>query len=153
MTRAPDIRPLAPADRAAFVALVSLYLAEIAPTLAPPATERIARSWSDPDRFAFTLHDGGLVGFALITRLANGTHEMSEFYIAPTHRKAGLGRAMVGAILPRFPGRWQLGLAKGSPGARDFWTRALADYPIKRGPPLTPNQSASLHFTVKETPT
>lgn len=135
------------------VAMVQDYLAEIAPGLPSPAKERIARVWQDKDRYAFTFHTDALFGFALIRALPNAAWEMSEFYIAPSHRRRGFGRQAVADILRRCPGRWQLGLAKGSTGARDFWVNALSEYHIKRGPPLTPHQSGSLHFIVTETVT
>lgn len=146
-----DIRPLNPDAHSEFTAMVFTYLAEIAPDLPMPGMGSIASAWQDDTRVAFTLHSGDMIGFALITRLRDGTHEISEFYVAPDHRRAGIGARFAQDIVTRFPGRWRLGLAKGNPGARGFWMSALSSYTVRRGPPLTPHQTGSLHFTVKET--
>ena len=145
-----DIRPLDPDDRDLFVTMVRAYLNEIAPELDPPAKDRIARFWTDDNRFAFTLQAPELCGFALITRLPKNVHELSEFYIAPTHRRAGLGRSFARSVVTRFPGPWRLGIAAGNPDAGAFWHATCAPFGPRRGPPLLPSHSASLHFTVPE---
>lgn len=151
----PDVRPLARADRDAFTAMFPPYFAEIAPQIPVPDRTAIARWWTDPDRKALTLHVPEIAGFVLIRHLQDGAHELSEFYIVPARRRRGLGRRMLTAVLPRFPGRWQLGLAAGSAAAKAFWSPALAACPnvghIRTGPPLLPQQSESLHFIVEET--
>lgn len=147
-----ELVPLAPEDRDAFVAMVRDYVSEIAPGLPPVAAEHIAQTLDDPAREALLIRErGGTQGFVLIRHLPGGAHEMSEFYIAPGARRSGLGTRAARSALTRHPGRWQLGVAKGSPHARPFWTGVIA--PLARahpGPPLTPNQSGSLHFIIKE---
>ena len=147
-----ELVPLAPEDRDAFVTMVRAYLAEIGPGLPPVTADRIAQTLDDPAREALLIRDGGgTQGFALIRRLPDGAHEMSEFYIVPGARRSGLGTQAARAALTRHPGRWRLGVAKGSPQARAFWTGAIAPLArAHRGPPLTPQQSGSLHVTIKE---
>lgn len=151
-----DVRTLTSAERAAIAALIPPYFAEIAPDLPVPSVDRIARWWTDTDRFAFSLMNASeLSGFALVRHLENGSHEMSEFYVRPEQRRNGLGRAFAKAVLLRFPGRWQLGVASGASNAKSFWNATLATCRevghIRSGPPLMPLQSASLHFIVTET--
>ena len=147
-----ELVPLAPGDRDSFVAMVRAYLAEIGPDLPPVTAERIVQASDDPLREALVIRDGGRTqGFVLIRRLPDGAHEMSEFYIAPDARRSGLGTQAARAALLRRPGHWQLGVARGNAHARAFWTSVIAPLAkVHRGPPLTPHQSGSLHFTIKE---
>ena len=147
-----SVRVVASCDHAHVANMVRDYLAEIAPQLDPPNANRIARFWTNPNRRAYGFYDAenALVGFALIRILQDGTHEMSEFCIAPSHRRRGLGRDALRQVLRRHPGDWRLGLAAGSVQAAAFWSSALRIYDPIKGPPLTPHQTGSLHFSVKE---
>ena len=147
-----DLTPLTAGDQDAFTGMVRSYLAEIAPDLPAVTADRIATAWDDPAREALLIREGGATkGFALIRHLPDGTREVSEFYVTPDSRRAGLGTRAARAVLRRHPGRWQLGLARTAPAARAFWDHALAPLTrTHRGPPLTPHQSGSLHFTIEE---
>ncbi|TNF64458.1 MAG: hypothetical protein EP307_02735 [Rhodobacteraceae bacterium] len=147
-----DLAPLARGDRDAFLAMLRPYLAEIAPDLPAPTPDRITQVLDDPARHVLTIRvSGSDKGFVLIRRLSCGTHEMSEFYVLPQARRAGLGTRAARAALTRHPGRWQLGVARAATGAESFWQTVLAPLArAHRGPPLTPHQSGSLHFTIKE---
>lgn len=139
-------------DRPAFDALAGPYLAEIAPGLTAEP-EDFDRYWTDPDRHAYGLYAPDLQGFAMIRRLDDGSHELTEFNIAPSYRRRGTGSAFARSVLTRHPGRWRLGIAGAGP-ARDFWAKCLAACAevseIDPGPPFTPHQTASLHFTVRD---
>ena len=147
-----ELVPLAPGDRDAFVGMVRAYVSEIGPDLPPVTAERMARASDDPAREALLIRDGGGTrGFVLIRRLPDGAHEMSEFYVVPGARRSGLGTQAARAALTRHPGRWRLGVAGGNVHARAFWTGVITPLArAHRGPPLTPNQSGSLHFIIKE---
>lgn len=151
MTSPVTIQTLSPDDRDAFTQMVHSYLTEILPNMDQPSQDQIAQSWRKDDRDAFTFHAADLIGFAVVRHLPASAREMSEFYIAPRHRRAGTGLHIARNIIARFPGRWQLGLVSGSTAARAFWQRVLEHHSVKRGPPLTPNQSGSLHFIERET--
>ena len=147
-----ELVPLAAEDRDAFSEMVRAYVCEIGPGLPPVTADRIANVWEDPAREALLIRDQAMTqGFVLIRHLPDGAHELSEFYVAPAARRSGLGTQAARAALTRHKGRWQLGVAQGSPHARAFWTGVIT--PLARahpGPPLTPNQSGSLHFIIKE---
>lgn len=147
-----ELAPLTHADRAAFAEMVRAYLAEIAPGLPVATADRIAAAADDPTREALMISEGGtLMGFALLRLLPDGTRELSEFYIRPDARRAGRGTRAARSILLRRPGPWRLGLARAATQAPVFWNSVLA--PLTRadsGPPLTPHQTGSLHFTIEE---
>ena len=151
----PDFRiqPLAKADREIFAALVRTYLTEIAPSLDQTAQDCIASSWADPNKAVYAFLDGQMFGFAIIRRLDEEFHEMSEFYIDPAHRRRGIGRAAAIDVVRRHAGKWQLGIVSGSESAHAFWMEVFESYQPASSPPLTPHQSGSLHFTVTETVT
>jgi len=151
----PDfyIQPLAEARKETFAALVRTYLAEIAPSLDRMAKDRIARSWEDSHKAVYAFLDGQMFGFAVIRRLDDGFHEMSEFYIDPSRRRRGVGRRAAIDVVRRHPGKWQLGIVSDSEAANAFWMDVFASYQPTFGLPLTPHQSASLQFTVTETVT
>lgn len=153
MTSDFRIQPLAKAGRETFASLARTYLAEIAPSLDQRAQDRIANSWADPNKEVYAFLDDQMFGFAIIRRLDEEFHEMSEFYIDPAHRRRGIGRAAAIDVVRRHPGKWRLGIVSGSDRARSFWMQALKTHPMVFGPPLTAHQSGSLQFTVTETVT
>ncbi len=151
----PDFRvqPLATADCEIFASLVRLYLTEIAPSLDQTAQDRIASSWAAPNKEVYAFLDSQMFGFAIIRRLDEEFHEMSEFYIDRAHRRRGIGRAAAIEVVRRHPGEWQLGIVSESESAHAFWMAALKTHEVAPGPPLTAHQSGSLQFTVTETVT
>ncbi|NIR43538.1 MAG: GNAT family N-acetyltransferase [Gemmatimonadetes bacterium] len=85
--------------------------------------------WTDPNRFPFLIWQGDLiVGFALLRRFASEDPprmQMAEFYIAPCHRREGIGQAAAAAFFERFPGPWELETQIRNEAAIDFWTRCI----------------------------
>ena len=81
--------------------------------------------WSEPGRHAFLVNRSGRpVGFAFVRDPAStgsATHQLSEFYIKPGSRRAGIGRHAVLAIWKRFPGEWELQVLAQNSGAVQFW--------------------------------
>ncbi len=75
------------------------------------------------------------VGFALVTRVriapagAEGaTYRMSEFFIRPQYRQAGIGRNAATLIFDRFTGYWEIVEYLRHPGSVAFWRRVLTAY-------------------------
>src|SRR5258706_10762854 len=63
--------------------------------------------WQEAERWPFwVLANGERAGFALVRRDEDGCVEMAEFYIRPTHRRAGVGVAFARQLLARVPGVW-----------------------------------------------
>lgn len=52
--------------------------------------------------------------------------EVAEFYIVPSRRHAGLGRALARSVFDRHPGSWEVKQLIGATAARSFWQRTLA---------------------------
>jgi predicted acetyltransferase len=73
--------------------------------------------------------DGHLAGFALLNRHGHAgrrvERNMAEFFVARKHRRGGVGTAAAGAILARYPGLWEIAVARRNVGALAFWRRVV----------------------------
>lgn len=129
------------------------YFHEIAPTLNIDPARRAHQMLHRQDVTAFWIsHDGARIGFALVLNLPDDRRELSEFSIAPRHRRLGLGQAAARLILQEFPGRWRMGISAGSPQAAAFWGTCLSMVPglqdLQSGAPFTDHQSKSYTFDI-----
>ncbi len=130
-----ELHPAAPADRARVEALLRPYLLELAPWEAPgtlpdpTAYPLLDRYWEEPGRHAWlVLVDGVDAGFALVRRYDAGADVvsvMAEFYVAPGHRRRGVGRAVALHLMAAFPGRWEVRQLLENAAARAFWSNVL----------------------------
>lgn len=55
--------------------------------------------------------------------------DMGEFFVLRRYRRLGLGRVAAGAVLGRFPGRWEVRQVRTNPAATAFWRTAIP-YPF-----------------------
>lgn len=80
--------------------------------------------WSDPDRFPYIITtESGLAGFAFV--LAGSPHDMAEFFVLSTLRRAGVGADAARQLFERHPGAWQVRQMAANAGATAFWRRAI----------------------------
>ena len=94
--------------------------------------------WRDADRHPLIIEVGGRpVGFALINAFAHSggvcDHSMAEFFVMRKHRRGGVGARAVAQILPMFPGRWEIAIARRNAPAIGFWPRAVGALECVRG--------------------
>jgi len=81
----------------------------------------------DPDRRTYLIEDGGPpLGFAFVSRLAEGPLLMSEFFVVRAARRTGVGRAAALEVLGCHPGRWEIPFQEENPGAARFWRGVAA---------------------------
>jgi predicted acetyltransferase len=101
---------------------------------------RLSLYWEDADRIPYLVRVGGDdAGFALIRRhQATDFNEMAEFYIAPAHRRRGLGRAAAHALFARHPGWWHLQILDSNVRAQAFW-RSVVQGPLRELPQRAAN--------------
>lgn len=83
--------------------------------------------WEDADRIPYLVRVAGEdAGFALVRRHpCTDFREMAEFYIAPAHRRQGVGRMAAQVLFARYPGWWHLQILDGNTGAQAFWRRVI----------------------------
>ena len=91
----------------------------------------LPRYWIEPDRHAFFIHDDVLAGFALVKLGSQRSgdprvRDMAEFFIAPEHRRRGLGTEAAHRVWARFPGPWEVRVLRAHPAALAFWEHAIA---------------------------
>jgi predicted acetyltransferase len=88
-----------------------------------------------PDRHALLLLQGvfpvgfALVGVAPFPWMSPGRDVcLSEFFVAPTHRSCGIGRAAALQLFDRFPGKWEVCELPRHERAIAFWRRVIGEY-------------------------
>jgi predicted acetyltransferase len=87
--------------------------------------------WQEEGRWPFwAMANGSKAGFALVRRDDEGLMHMSEFYIRPTYRRAGLGLSFAHAILRRFPGTWIISEYRSNGAAVAFWRKVASPFPF-----------------------
>lgn len=94
----------------------------------------MGRYWSDPSRTPLIIRWRGLTaGFALVNAMTHSgqpvEHNMAEFFVMRKHRRRGVAKAAVRAILTRLPGAWEVAAAERNHAARAFWPAAVAATP------------------------
>jgi predicted acetyltransferase len=89
--------------------------------------------WSAPDHHPLLIRvNGHVAGFALLNSRARSGMDtdinIADFFIARKHRGGGVGRLVAHALFDRFPGQWEVAIARQNTGAQTFWRRAAETY-------------------------
>ena len=142
-----------PRQQAIFASLLAPYFHEVAPQARIDPAHRATQMLNRKDVTAFWIHfEQARIGFALVLNLPDDRRELSEFMIVPQHRRQGLGQEAASLILREFPGRWRMGISKGSPQAAAFWGTCLSLVPglssLQTGAPFTDHQTKSYTFDI-----
>ena len=96
--------------------------------------EAVAANWwirDDCERIAF--RDGKTaVGFAIVDLSSRFKPDdvdavLLDFYVVPSARRRGVGRAASARVLDQHPGRWLLYALHGNTTAAAFWRSVLAE--------------------------
>ena len=90
----------------------------------------LGRYWETPGWPALLIwHDGILAGFALVNDDAHSrmpvSHNMAEFFILRKHRGQGIGRLAATFIFSRYPGTWEVAIARKNTAAHHFWRKVI----------------------------
>lgn len=91
--------------------------------------------WSEPGCVPLLLRvDGKLAGFALLNQAGHVgrpvDRNMAEFFVVRKHRRAGLGRMAAHQIFTRYPGQWEVAVARRNVAALAFWRRVIGQHPL-----------------------
>lgn len=87
--------------------------------------------WGRSRWWAALLHGGDrLAGFCLVNDHAHSGEpvgrNMAEFFVLRKYRGCGFGRIAAEQIFARFPGSWEVAVARKNVAALRFWQRATA---------------------------
>jgi predicted acetyltransferase len=87
--------------------------------------------WQRPNWSAWLIRrDAALAGFALVNDQAHSglptQRNVAEFFIARKYRGQGTGRSAALALFSRYPGQWELAVARKNVAAYRFWRGILA---------------------------
>jgi predicted acetyltransferase len=70
-----------------------------------------------------------LAGFSLINdRTHSGlpaNRNVGEFFVLRKYRGQGVGRSAIGRIFSRYPGSWEVAVARKNVGGHEFWRKIL----------------------------
>jgi predicted acetyltransferase len=86
--------------------------------------------WQEEGRFALTTHaDARLAGFILVNRWSalnrQLDHSVGEFFVLRKYRRLGVGSRAARILFERWPGRWEVGVARYNKPALSFWQKAI----------------------------
>ena len=82
----------------------------------------------DQHHDAFLLYKGDMpIGF-VVKGVADGRHDICEFYIIPTKRGKRIGETFAHEIFNRYKGAWQVRQIEGASLARKFWRKTISEF-------------------------
>lgn len=92
------------------------------------------RYWSEEGRVPLLLRRAGaLIGFALVNAVGHEVgpldRNMAEFFIVRKYRRGGAGMAAARTIFARYPGLWEVAVARANLAALSFWREAIGGCP------------------------
>lgn len=74
--------------------------------------------------------EGALAGFVLVNDHAHSgepvAHNLAEFFVLRKYRGRGVGRAAAEQVFARFPGAWEVAVARKNVAALAFWRKVVA---------------------------
>lgn len=137
--------PAAPAEREALANMMQLYIHDFSDYLVGRPVADLGENgrfaeypldsyWDEPSRVPLLMRrEGYLVGFALLNAVGHTERaverNMAEFFIARKHRRGGLGTLAARTIFSRYPGLWEVAVARANTPALSFWRSAIAGHP------------------------
>jgi predicted acetyltransferase len=92
--------------------------------------EGLESFWREEGRFALTVEaDGRLAGFILVNRWSALNrvldHSVAEFFVLRKFRRIGVGSHAARLLFERWPGRWEVAVARYNKPALSFWRKAI----------------------------
>jgi predicted acetyltransferase len=86
--------------------------------------------WREDGRVALTVEaDGRLAGFVLVNRWSalnrSPDHAVAEFFVLRKYRRIGVGSRAAKALFERWPGGWEVAVARYNKPALSFWRKAI----------------------------
>jgi predicted acetyltransferase len=85
----------------------------------------VARNSTPPYSQLITVA-GGLGGFVMVSRAADGT-SITDFFVVRALRRTGVGRAAAGQVIAMVRGQWRITFQADNPGVEHFWRQVAAD--------------------------
>jgi len=92
--------------------------------------EELDSYWREDGRFALKVEaDGRLAGFVLVNRWSALNrlldHSVAEFFVLRKYRRIGVGSRAARVLFERWPGRWEVSVARYNKPALSFWRKAI----------------------------
>lgn len=95
--------------------------------------EGFARMIAPPLELLWIRMDGRVAGFVFIRPHSHidgdpTVSDVAQFFVLPSCRRTGVGRAAAALTFARRPGRWQVREMKVHTAAQQFWRRAISEH-------------------------
>jgi predicted acetyltransferase len=92
--------------------------------------EGLDRYWREDCWIPLTVEaDGRLAGFVLVNRWSAlnrlSDHSVAEFFVLRKYRRIGIGSRVARVLFERWPGRWEIAVARYNEPALSFWRKAI----------------------------
>jgi predicted acetyltransferase len=86
--------------------------------------------WREEGRFALKVEaDGRLAGFVLVNQWSalnrSLDHSVAEFFVLRKYRRIGVGSRAARVLFERWPGHWEVSVARYNKPALSFWRKAI----------------------------
>jgi predicted acetyltransferase len=94
------------------------------------AYEGLDSYWREDGWIPLTVEaDGRLAGFVLVNRWSALNrlldHSVAEFFVLRKYRRIGVGSRAARVLFERWPGRWEVAVARYNAPALSFWRKAI----------------------------
>ena len=91
--------------------------------------------WSDPKHIPLLIRiDDHLGGFVLINDASHSgrpvDRNVAEFFVVRKHRRSGVGILAAHQAFSRYPGQWEVAVARRNVAALAFWRKATRQHPL-----------------------
>jgi predicted acetyltransferase len=92
--------------------------------------EGLDRYWQEDGWIPLTVEaDGRLAGFVLVNRWSALNqlldHSVAEFFVLRKYRRIGVGSRAARVLFERWPGHWEVAVARYNKPALSFWRKAI----------------------------
>ena len=135
---AVSLRPVAAGEKPEFREMLSAYLIEDAAQdeheegFDPLDFPNFDKYWQDDHRSPWWILDGDApAGLALVARFSWSKlpvdQGLIEYYVAPSHRRRGVGLEAACTLFRRFHGQWELQVSRKNLGGLPFWRRTVGE--------------------------
>ena len=138
--------PATSTDRVTLESLMQLYVHDFSEHWAGRADGELGEDgrfppypldayWSEPTHLPHLIRVNGRVGgFVLMN---NASHvgraverNMAEFFVVRKHRRSGVGMIAAHQAFSRYPGQWEIAVARRNVAALAFWRKAVRQHPL-----------------------
>jgi predicted acetyltransferase len=135
-----------PDDREALANLLQLYIHDFSEHWAGRSEGELGEDgrfpkypldayWTEPSHVPLLIRvNGHLGGLALVNNVSHlgrpVDRNVAEFFVVRKHRRCGVGLLAAHQTFSRYPGQWEIAVARRNAVALAFWRKAARQHPL-----------------------